>query len=414
MEPTGRMSNGRYVALILILGSLTALVPFSIDMYLPGFPAIARDLDTSPAKVSLSLTGFFIGISAGQLLYGPLLDRFGRKKPLFIGLMIHILASVGCSFAQDINTLIIMRLVQAIGSCAAMVAAMAMVRDLFPVKESAKVFSLLILVLGASPMIAPTAGGYITDTFGWSYVFYALAAIGVIVLTASMLGLPASYKPDTSMSLKPGPILSNFYEVITHPQFYTYAFTGSIAFAGLFAYVAGSPLVFMNVFGLNGKEYGWVFAALSLGFIGMSQCNTVLLKHFSSEQIIRTALLIYMVTGVLMFITAEMQLLNLPLMIAFLFIMLGCVGITNPNASAMALAPFSKNAGSASALMGAAQMGLGALASVGISLFDKPTVLPMVSLIMVSSLLALSVFYLGKRKIVHEVVAKKDAAIPVH
>jgi DHA1 family bicyclomycin/chloramphenicol resistance-like MFS transporter len=402
------------MTLILILGSLTALVPFSIDMYLPGFPAIAKDFNTSPAKVSLSLTGFFIGISAGQLLYGPLLDRFGRKKPLFIGLMVHILASVGCSFARDIDTLIVLRMVQAIGSCAAMVAAMAMVRDLFPVKESAKVFSLLILVLGASPMVAPTAGGYITATFGWSYVFYALAAIGALVLAASMLGLPASYKPDTSMSLKPGPILNNFYQVITHPQFYTYAFTGSIAFAGLFAYVAGSPLVFMNVFGLSGKEYGWVFAALSLGFIGMSQCNTLLLKHFSSEQIIRAALLCYAVTGIVLFVTAEMQVLSLSLLIFFLFVMLACVGITNPNASAMALAPFSKNAGSASALMGAAQMGLGALASVGISLFDKPSVLPMVSLIMASSLLALSVFFIGKRKIVAAVAAGKQTAVPVH
>lgn len=408
------MSNARYVRLILILGSLTALVPFSVDMYLPGFPAIAKDFNTSAAKVSLSLTGFFLGISLGQLLYGPLLDRFGRKGPLITGLLLHILASIACSFAWDIDTLIIFRLIQAIGSCAAMVTAMAMVRDLFPVKENAKVFSLLILVLGASPMIAPAVGGYITDTFGWSYVFYLLAAIGAVVLIASVTSLPSPYKPDTSMSLKPRPILGNFYKVITEPQFYTYAFTGSIAFAGLFAYVAGSPMVFMNVFGLSAKVYGWIFAGLSLGFIGMSQCNTVLLKRFSSEQIIRVALLIYVGTGILFFVTAALQVLNLSLMIACLFIMLGCVGIINPNASAMALAPFEKNAGSASALMGASQMGLGALASVGISLFDKPTILPMVSLILVSSLLSLSVFYLGKRKIVYKAPLKKEAAIPVH
>ncbi len=414
MEPTSKMSNGKYLTLILILGSLTALVPFSVDMYLPGFPAIAKDLHTSASKVSLSLTGFFIGISAGQLLYGPLLDRFGRKKPLYIGLLVHILASIGCSFAKDIDALILLRMVQAIGSCAAMVAAMSMVRDLFPVKESAKVYSLLILVLGASPMIAPTAGGYITSVFGWGYVFYALAAIGVGVLIASAFGLPDSYKPDTSMSLKPGPILRNFYQVLTRPQFYTYALTGSLAFAGLFAYVAGSPMVFMNVFGLSAKVYGWIFAGLSLGFIGMSQCNTLLLKRYSSRQIISIALIIYAITGVLLFATALLQVLNMPLLIVFLFVMLGCVGITNPNASAMALAPFDKNAGSASALMGAAQMGLGALASVGIGLFDKPSVLPMAAIIMFSSLLAIAVFCMGKRKIGHVFEAKKEMALPVH
>lgn len=392
------MSKGRYTTLILILGSLTALVPFSIDMYLPGFPAIARDFHTSAAKVSLSLTGFFIGISAGQLLYGPLLDRFGRKGPLVIGLILHIVASVACSFAKDINTLILFRLVQAIGSCAAMVTAMAMVRDLFPVKESAKVFSLLILVLGASPMIAPTAGSYITEAYGWNYVFYALAAIGALVLVASVTGLPGSYQPDKSLSLKPRPILKNFYQVIIHPQFYTYALAGSVAFAGLFAYVAGSPVVFMNVFGLSEKEYGWVFAALSLAFIGMSQCNNLLLKRYSSEQIISVALSIYALSSVLFFITAMTHLLDLPLAIAFLFIMLGCVGITNPNASAMALAPFDRNAGSASALMGAAQMGLGAAASAGISLFDKPDIFPMVCIILSSSLVSLVIFRAGRRK----------------
>jgi DHA1 family bicyclomycin/chloramphenicol resistance-like MFS transporter len=150
------MTQKKYYSLILILGSLTALGPFSIDMYLPGFPAIAADLRTNTSMVALSLSSFFIGISAGQLLYGPLLDRFGRKKPLYIGLLVYILASAGCAFATSIDALIILRFIQALGSCAATVTAVAMVRDLFPVKENAKVFALLMLVLGASPMIAPT------------------------------------------------------------------------------------------------------------------------------------------------------------------------------------------------------------------------------------------------------------------
>src|ERR1700743_3595569 len=159
------MTKQRYFFTILILGSLTALGPFSIDMYLPGFPAIARSFHTTTAQVSLSLASFFVGISAGQLLYGPLLDRFGRKKPLYIGLTLYIIASVCCLLVKSIEALIILRFVQAIGSCAAAVASVAMVRDLFPAKDNAKVFALLMLVISASPMLAPTAGGYVTAAF---------------------------------------------------------------------------------------------------------------------------------------------------------------------------------------------------------------------------------------------------------
>src|SRR5438874_3170509 len=168
--------------LILILGFLTAIGPFSIDMYLPAFPSIARGLHTTVAEVSLSLSSFFIGISAGQLLYGPLLDRFGRKKPLLIGLVLYIIASVGCLTANTIQMLIALRFLQAIGSCAAAVASIAMVRDLFPVKDNAKVFALLMLVVGASPMIAPTVGGYVTAAFGWQWVFIILAIIALLIL----------------------------------------------------------------------------------------------------------------------------------------------------------------------------------------------------------------------------------------
>lgn len=408
------MNNKQYFGLILILGTLTALAPFSIDMYLPGFKAIANDLHTSAAKVSLSLTGFFIGISAGQLLYGPLLDRFGRKKPLYIGLIVYILASVGCSMAHSIESLIALRFIQAIGSCAATVASVAMVRDLFPVKDSAKVFSLLILVLGASPMIAPTVGGYITAAFGWSYVFLILALLGIVVLVASALWLPDSYKPDPDISLKPAPIINNFLAVVREPQFYTYAFTGAIAFAGLFAYVSGSPLVFMTVFGVSEKVYGWIFAALSVGFIGASQLNTLLLKRYNGMQIIRTTLLCYAVIGTLFLATALLGWLNLEATIVFFFLLLACVGITNPNASSLSLAPFSKNAGSASALMGALQMGFGALISVLISMFDHPSATPVAAGIAVAGVLALTVFYIGKRKIVNNVAVKQDDIVMAH
>jgi DHA1 family bicyclomycin/chloramphenicol resistance-like MFS transporter len=396
------MSKSKYFFVILILGSLTALAPFSIDMYLPGFPAIALDLKTSAAKVSLSLTGFFIGISAGQLLYGPLLDRFGRKKPLCIGLVVYILASIGCAYAHSINSLIVLRLVQALGSCAATVTAVAMVRDLFPVKDSPKVFSLLILVLGASPMIAPTAGGYLTAAFGWHSVFIVLTALGILVLLASVFFLPDVYKPDTTLSLKPLPIINNFLSVIKEPQFYTYALTGALAFAGLFAYVSGSPLIFMNVFGLSDKVYGWIFAFLSIGFIGSSQLNTLLLRKFTSEKIVSTVLVLYSIFGIAFFIITLLGWLTLPITIVFLFLILSMVGITNPNAASLSLAPFAKNAGSASALMGAIQMGLGAFISFLISLKDEPSALPLAAAMAGSGVLALIMLITGRKNIINK------------
>ena len=393
------MNNKTYFFLILILGSLTALGPFSIDMYLPGFPAIAKDLHTTASKVSLSLSGFFIGISAGQLLYGPLLDRFGRKKPLYMGLFVYILASIGCATSNSIDMLIIMRFVQAIGSCAAAVASVAMVRDLFPVKDSAKVFSLLMLVVGASPMIAPTVGGYVTAAFGWQVVFLILAGMGVAILAATALWLPNSFKPDTSLSLKPRPIILNFLSVIREPQFYTYSLTGAVAFSGLFAYVSGSPMVFMEVFHTDEKVYGWIFALLSVGFIGSSQFNTLLLRKYKSEQIIHTALICQLVISFTLLFASFNGFLSLIPAIVLIFLFLCCIGLTNPNAAALSLAPFSKNAGSASALMGAIQMGMGALISVVISLFEEPTTLPMTSAMAGSALFALGIFLLGRRQI---------------
>lgn len=393
------MNKQRYFSLILILGLLTALGPFSIDMYLPGFQDIADNLHTSVATVSLSLSSYFIGISAGQLLYGPLLDRYGRKKPLYAGLVLYILSSAACLRVTDINALIILRFVQAVGSCAAAVASMAMVRDLFGVKESAKVFSLLLLVVGASPMIAPTAGGYVISLFGWRAVFVILMIMGILITLLTIVGLPESHQADRFFSLKPKPIIKNFIAVLKEPQFLTYALTGSLAFAGLFAYVAGSPIVFMDIFHVDKKVYGWIFAFLSIGFIGFSQFNTLLLKKYSSQQIIWIALSSQAVVACLFLAGNMAGWYGLSHTIFFIFLFLVCIGFTNPNAAALSLAPFSKNAGSASALMGALQMGIGALASIMVSIFSNGTSTPMIAVMAVSSALALLVLFAGTKYI---------------
>ena len=408
------MTQKKYIKLILILGSLTALGPFSIDMYLPGFAGIAKDLNTSVANVSMTLSSYFIGISAGQLLYGPLLDRFGRKKPLFIGLLVYILASLGCAFVTDIDTFIGLRFIQAVGSCAATVASVSMVRDLFPVKDIPKVFSLLMLVVGLSPMLAPTVGGYVTTYYGWHTVFFILMVMGIIILVAAQIILPNTFIPDTTISLKPKPIITNFLQIVKVPQFYTYAFTGAIAFSGLFTYVAASPILFMDIFKVDGKTYGWIFAFMSLSFISASQLNSILLRKFTSEQMIFGALITQSVISVLFLILASNDLLGLYETIAMLFLFLACLGISNPNTAGLTLAPFSRNAGSASALMGAIQLGLGALASFAVGVFVKSSMLPMVLIMTTSTVLALIILIIGKRKIKKTITTSGDEIVMAH
>jgi DHA1 family bicyclomycin/chloramphenicol resistance-like MFS transporter len=393
------MSKQKYFVLILILGALTALGPFSIDMYLPGFPAIAQNLHTTVARVGLSLSSFFVGISAGQLLYGPLLDRYGRKPPLYLGLGLYVAASVGCLAVHRIEVLIALRFVQAIGSCAAAVASMTMVRDLFPVKDSAKVFALLMLVVGVSPMVAPTVGGYITTAFGWQAVFVVLGGLGGLMLLATALWLPTSYIPDTTLSLKPRPILTNFWAVLREPQFTTYALTGAVSFSGLFAYVSGSPLVFMDLFRVDAKMYGWIFAFLSVGLIGASQVNSQLLRRYESAHIVRVALVCQVVTTLAFLLLTLAGGIGLAGTVALLFVFLCCLGFTSPNTSALSLAPFTRNAGSASALMGAIQMGMGALASVGVSLFNAHSALPMAGIMAATSVVALFVLLVGRQRV---------------
>ena len=398
--------------LILILGLLTAIGPFSSDMYLPAFPDIAKNLHTTIAQVTLSLSSFFIGISAGQLLYGPLLERFGRKKPLYAGLCIYLLASVGCALAASVNALIMLRLLQALGGCVGMVAARAIVRDLFEVKENAKIFSTLMLVVAVSPIIAPTLGGYITSALGWRFVFAMLIIVGLLILTGVYFLLPESKKSDPNFSLKPKPIIKNFAGVITHPQFYTYALTAAISAAGLYAYVGGSPYVFMEIFKVNERQFGWIFALIAMGLIGASQVNSVLLKNYNSEQIIKVALSCQSVIGITMGLITFFGWNDLFITIFLIFVFLCTQGFVFPNASALSLASFGHNAGSASALLGAIQMTIGAGTSALVSILQNHTALPMTGVMACCAVTAFSVFSLGKKIIMHrastEAVEEED------
>jgi len=384
--------------IISILGALSIITPFSIDMYLPAFPRVASDMHVINSTVSLTLSSYFIAVGFGQIFYGPLLDRFGRKPPLYAGLAIFIMAAFGCAFAQNIYALIALRFIQGIGGCAARVGSTAMVRDFFKVEESAKIFSLLFLFIAVSPLLAPSIGGLMMIWVSWRAVFFILGAVAMAVLAVVYYLLPEGHKPDPTISLHPVPIIKEYGAILNNPRFATYALAGAFAFAGMFTYVAGSPIIFMEGFHLGTHAYSAVFALLAGGFIGGSQVNVFLLRRFRSEQLFFVALLMQVATGIIFMVGTWFGWYGLPATLLLFFMFLGCAGIVFPNSSALALSPFKKNAGSASALLGFLQMGSGSLMSTGIGVAKTHDAFPIIFILGLTALAGLIVFLIGRKR----------------
>jgi DHA1 family bicyclomycin/chloramphenicol resistance-like MFS transporter len=351
------------VFLIVSLGILNALTPFTIDLYLPAFPQIAADLGVPISRMSLTVSVYFIGFALGQVLYGPLLDRFGRKPPICGGLALYLLATLGCMLAPSFEVLLLFRFVSALGGSAASVGAVAMVRDYFPGKDSARVFALLMLVLSVSPMLAPSIGSVMAIHMGWRPLFAALAALALVDVAIVLCAFPRVYAPDTSVSLRPGPIVRTFRDVLRVPQFRTYAFSGALSFAGLFVFVSGSPAAFMDGFGVSVTTFGLIFAILAGGMIVGGQLNHVFLRHSDSRTVFRRALRMQVLFGAIFFLGAWWGGFGLWQTVAVLFLFLLCAGVTSPNSAALALERFTKNVGSASSLLGFLQLGMGAVAA---------------------------------------------------
>ena len=391
--------------IVLILGALSTVTPFAIDMYLPAFAEIAEDFGTTPARISLSVTSYFVGVAIGQMIYGPLLDRYGRKRPLYVGLSIFLVACIGCTQVTSTEGLVVLRFIQALGGCVAWVSALAMVRDFFPVEESARIFSMLILVIGLSPLLAPTLGGFIAAGLGWQAVFIALALIVFLILMLTIFFLPEGHKPDPTVSLKARPMLMTFGSIFRHPKFYTYSLAGAFSFSTLFIYVAGSPVIFMENYDVSPQTYGGIFALLSVGFIGGSQLNILVNKKYSSEKIFNAALTVLVITAIVFAIGSWKGWYGLEATIAIFFVALSCLGFTNPNATALALSPFTRNVGSASALLGFIQIGVAGTASACIGLLNSSDSVPVAATMAATSLLAFILLKFGRKRIVQAVAA---------
>jgi len=397
--------------IIVLLGALCVVTPFAVDMYLPAFSAIAAEFKTVTPQISLSLSTYFVGFALGQIVYGPLLDRFGRKRPLYVGLILYILCSLGCAMAPNLRAFVALRFLEALGGCVAQVGAIAMVRDFFPVKESAKIFSLLFLMIGISPLLAPTIGSLLLVALGWRWIFVVLAAIASAILAVTFLLLPEGHEPDHSISLRPGPILGGFWDILKEPQFITYTLAGAFSFAGLFAFVAGSPIIFMDGYHMGTKAFGIIFAVLVMGFIGGNQLNVFLLRRFTSRQIFFVALVAQVAIGLVFFAGVHSHIVGLKATLGLFFFFLSCIGLTYPNSAALALAPYSQHAGRASALLGCLQTGTGALISMGIGMLGAGSV---VLLLASTALVALVVLLVGRATIRHLVESEEQDMVVLH
>jgi DHA1 family bicyclomycin/chloramphenicol resistance-like MFS transporter len=389
------MGERRHNPVILVLSVLAAIGPFSTDMYLPGFPAIVRDLKTDSTHVGFTLTSYFIGIALGQLLYGPVLDRYGRRKPLVFGLFIYIGAALGCALAPSIDFLICLRLFLALGGCVGLVGSRSVVRDLFSGGDIARAFSTLMMVFGIAPIIAPTIGGLVLAAMGWRFIFCILAAIGAFTLIAIKLFLPESKGADPTVSLRPFRVLSEYLKVLRGRLFVVPAMALAAATGGLFAYLTGAPFVFIDTFGFTPTQSGWIFGTNAGAMIVGSQINRLWLRRQESATVLLTITIIQSAAAVLFLAGSLMGFLSpyatLGLILSYVF----CFGFVFPNATGLALEHSSRNAGSASALIGSLQMAAGVVTSALVSALHSGTTVPMSSVMTACSGVSLVMAVMG-------------------
>jgi DHA1 family bicyclomycin/chloramphenicol resistance-like MFS transporter len=374
-EPVAESPTGAArIKIILVLGALIALGPLTIDMYLPALPALGSDLGASESAVQLTLTGTLIGLGLGQLVIGPLADAYGRRKPLIAGTIVHIGASLLCLVAPNVAVLGVLRTLQGVGAAATMVVAMAVVRDLFSGKAAATILSRLMLVMGTAPILAPSIGAAVLLTGSWRGVFAVLAVLGAALLLVAIFLLKETLPPERRRTSEIRPVLRTYKMLVTDRQFVVLALVAALGMSALFSYVSGSSFVLQDTFGLSQLQFGLVFAVGAVALIGASQVNVVLLNRWTPRQIVFGSLAAGLVFGAVLILVAETGFGGLVGFLVPLLLLLAAVGFVLPNAPALALSRHGEAAGTAAALLGAAQFGLGALIApvVGVLGNDGP------------------------------------------
>jgi DHA1 family bicyclomycin/chloramphenicol resistance-like MFS transporter len=379
------LSGGRFIRLVLLLGALTAFGPMSIDMYLPAFPQISRDLGISAGTVQLSVSAFLFGSAAGQLLYGPLADRVGRRLPLLFGLSLYIVATVGCACVGSGTGLLFWRLVMAVGGGAGMVISRAVVRDLYDTAEAARMFSLLMLVMGAAPILAPVVGGQLLLITGWRGIFALLSLFGLASLGATFMALPESLPPERRIRSSLAEMTASYGRLLRNGYYLRHAVALGCVAGVTFSYISGASFFFIELHGATPQQFGLLFGANAIGLIGASQVNRRLLRRFSAWGIMKTSFAVTAGAGGLLVAAAMAGIGGFVAQALLIFVCVCMTGFLYPNLTALTLAPFGRGAGSASALLGTIQYTIGASAGALVGLFHDGTALPMIAVLALSA-----------------------------
>jgi MFS transporter, DHA1 family, multidrug resistance protein len=360
--------------LVLVLGSLAAIGPMSIDLYLPAFPLIEHEFATSAASVSNTMASYFAGIAVGQMIYGPVSDSYGRRGPLIIGLLLYIFGSVLCAAAPTISSLIAARALQALGGCAGMVICRAVVRDLFTPAQMPRVFSSLLLIMGIAPILAPSVGAVVVDWQGWRSLFLMMAVFGVLCLIGTLAKIPGEHGSVGSPLSLIGSFRT-FAELLCHRGYLAYSISATFVRCALFAYITGSPFLYQDFFGMTPKQFGVVFGFNAVGFVVGSQLNSRLVEKYGHEWVYRRALGLVMLCTTPLLVAGWQGTGPLWLMEVSIFLFVSSLGFTFPCSTTGALEEQPHRAGSASALMGLIGSVAAAITALGVG--SLQTVTPM-------------------------------------
>jgi DHA1 family bicyclomycin/chloramphenicol resistance-like MFS transporter len=377
--------------LIVLLGTLQAFAPMSVDMYLASLPRLEQVFGVSAAEVQRTLAAFFFGFAGGQSFYGPLADRFGRKPPLYFSILLFITASAGCALAPSIEWLAVFRFFQAVGACGGAVISRAMVRDLFAPAETRRVFSTLMLVNGVAPVAAPLIGGYLLLWFGWQSIFWTLGLTGTVTLAGVHFHLRETLDPSRARPLEPGRVFATYGALLADRTLLGASLAVGAAGAGMFAYIASSPFVFINLYGVAPERFGWIFGTIAIGIVVASQVNGRLMGGVPALRVLRWSSLAQCSAGVLLLAAVETGWGGAATVYLPLLVYVSLIGMVFPNGSALALARHAEVAGMASALLGTVQFSAAALSTTLLGLIGEGSARPMALVVLACGAAAVAV-----------------------
>lgn len=372
--------------LVVLLASLTAIGPLAIDMYLPSLPAIGAALQATPSQTQATLATFLAGMALGQLFYGPASDRIGRRGPILLGAALFVVASAGCALATDVEQLLLGRFLQALGASAAGVVVRAVVRDQFNHTDTARVLSLMMLIMGVAPILAPMLGGVLLALGGWSWNFWFMSAAGALIGVAGLLRLKESRSEATALQASQENPFQSYLAVLSQKRLVGYALSGALNGATLFTYIASSPEVMMRTYKVPVGIFPFVFGINAVAIIGCSQLNRLALRTLTTDQVLTRASAVSLAVGVLLALAVVTGIGGLWTLLPLLFLLLGSFGFMAGNTTAGALSVDPLRSGATSALLGAASFAAGAAASSLAGLFHDGTARPM-GLMMLATLL---------------------------